>query len=308
MLKDIQSSVQSYNSAWKLSVLWRCLKLLLYGHDPSNAPGQTFVIIDQPDDVELASPFLELVGDLTSLLESTEVACKILVLRKSSVDPVVGSVAQREISLANPDVRAALKRDYEAEFSALIQRKPQVFALKNKVLDEVCQATGELSTFRHIFAILEHQPLLLLQPSANFVTSKEIALSILNLVPESFRSWVQIGLLWVTHAIRPLSCAEFSAVLRIGVQNADDSTFHGIVSREFEKLLCGLVAIDGGKVCLVSLELSSLLAPQVNEGINDETHWFTLDRDPHFDIARLRYRTILWNERTFRGRNDGESR
>jgi ankyrin repeat protein len=304
--KDLQEALQTNNTAYKEASVWRLLRTLL----GSRRPGQTFVLIHQPDDEKLSHPFLELTSNLSSLVMESEISCKVLVIRKAPLSaPLPGQrdiLSRSNIGDEHSVARIALQTDYEAEFNQIIRGDPRLSALQEDVAKLLGHPSACLVTAGQCFAVVERNPLSFLRWSSTALDSsccQHVIDLILDMVPEPAQPWVKAGLVWITHAVRPLTYTEFATVATNGSEANSDHNKTSIVVEEFQRLLCGLVEIDGNTIYLVSSDVAELLTARLmgqekrTKHKNDQEKtedtknrtalkWYSSVSHPHFDISR----------------------
>lgn len=261
-VKEIVDALETNNLAWKEAAIWRLLKSLLGNH----VLGQVFIIIHQPENGTYASPFRELVSDLCSLVDSTEISCKILIVRKAYSDDGPSEnraiVSLRDISYDNQTAQAKLHMDYEAEFEHICRRNLRFSALKENVMGFLKRRSTDLLMTRLWFAIVEQHISLPLQSVERHLfpgSTGEFVSLILDLIPKAVQPWVKAGLIWITYGARPMTCSELAATMSGGPENLDSAQIP-LICAEFQNLLCGLVEIDGNAVYLASSGVAEQLA------------------------------------------------
>ncbi|KID93868.1 ankyrin repeat protein, partial [Metarhizium majus ARSEF 297] len=181
------------------------------------------------------------------------------------------------IDPGDADVLKALEMDYDACFDRLGPERAQVLSRKDGM--EFLAASTDLETMRYLFAVLEQHPFLSLQSvrkSLFSAISQDVVTAILNLVPKSVESVVRTGILWITHALRPLTCAEFATALGMGAGDVVGDSVSTITVSEFERLLCGLVEVEDGTVYLASSLLTQHLLQQTASHTKDSSHYLDL--------------------------------
>lgn len=327
LLADARNALDSHNIAWIETTLWTCLVALLGGQ----VLGQPFLIVHQPAEPDFASPFLQLIADLAGLVQTTEISVKILVVRNvpscpdttpdastcinpnttrdeaSSSGSTVCHVQQdanrvitrKMIDPGDADVLKALEMDYDACFDRLDPERAQVLSRKDGM--EFLAASTDLETMRYLFAVLEQHSFLSLQSvrkSLFSAISQDVVTAILNLVPKSVESVVRTGILWITHALRPLTCAEFATALGMGAGEVVGDGFSTITVSEFERLLCGLVEVEDGTVYLASSLLTQHLLQQTSGHAKDSSHFLDLKPACSPGIALSCRRYILHHYRS----------
>ncbi|EFZ02949.2 Ankyrin repeat-containing domain protein [Metarhizium robertsii ARSEF 23] len=327
LLADARNALDSHNIAWIEATLWTCLVTLLGGQ----VLGQPFLIAHQPAEPDFASPFLQLIADLAGLVQTTEISVKILVVRNvascpgttpdastcinpnttrdgapsssSTVDHIQQDtnrvVIRKMIDPGDTDVLKALGMDYDACFDRLGPERAQVLSRKDGM--EFLAASTDLETMRYLFAVLEQHSFLSLQSvrkSLFSAISQDVVTAILNLVPKSVESVVRTGILWITHALRPLTCAEFATALGMGADDVVGDGLSIITVSEFERLLCGLVEVEDGTVYLASSLLTQHLLQQTSGHAKDSSHFLGLKPACSPDIALSCRRYILHHYRS----------
>ncbi|KAK8925453.1 Ankyrin repeat domain-containing protein SAT10 [Metarhizium anisopliae] len=327
LLADVRNALDSHNISWIETTLWTCLVTLLGGQ----VLGQPFLIVHQPAEPDFASPFLQLIADLSGLVQTTEISVKILVVRNvascpdttpdastcinpnttrdgapssnSTVDHLQQDtnrvVIRKMIDPGDTDVLKALGMDYDACFDRLGPERAQVLSRKDGM--EFLAASTDLETMRYLFAVLEQHPFLSLQSvrkSLFSAISQDVVTAILNLVPKSVESVVRTGILWITHALRPLTCAEFATALGMGADDVVGDGLSIITVSEFERLLCGLVEVEDGTVYLASSLLTQHLLQQTSGHAKDSSHFLDLKPACSPDIALSCRRYILHHYRS----------
>lgn len=327
LLADARNALDSHNIAWVETTLWTCLVALLGGQ----VLGQPFLIVHQPAEPDFASPFLQLIADLAGLVQTTEISVKILVVRNVTSCPgttpdastcinpnttrggapfsssTVCHVQQdanrviirKMIDPGDADVLKALGMDYDACFERLDPERAQVLSRKDGM--EILAASTDLGAMRYLFAVLEQHSFLSLQSvrkSLFSAISQDVVTAILNLVPKSVESVVRTGILWITHALRPLTCAEFATALGMGADDVVGDSVSTITVSEFERLLCGLVEVEDGTVYLASSLLTQHLLQQTSGHTKDSSHFLGLKPAYSPDIALSCRRYILHHYRS----------
>ena len=160
LLDRSKEAIQRFNLAWKEISLWKILKVLIGGQ----VGGQTFIIIHQPQETVLASPFIELIADLTALVENYEISCKILATRKPSTYAPNNSLSiYLDDATLDLQIETALEKDFDAALSRIAQIKPYMSGIKRDVMSALGQNFMDLQTAQHNIAVLKSQPFLALQ-------------------------------------------------------------------------------------------------------------------------------------------------
>lgn len=254
ILEQTREAFYGYNSAWKEASLWRVLKQLL----SSQAGGQSYIIIHQPSDIDFAIPFVDLIADLQALAKTNELACRILAIRiPLNSAPWNNLFSLRLLAKDNPQIKSALLEDFERILQQATNPKPSVQMVKRGVIGMLIRDDLHLQKLQHCLALLDCHPSLSLQPVVTTVFDqmhKDYIGLILEQIPTVVQPWIRTGLLWVTHAIRPLTVDELSFILSKGTMDASREPRRTIVE-DFVYLLCGLVEIEGGRAYVMNPEL-----------------------------------------------------
>lgn len=265
LFRRAEKAIRGHNTALKEVVLWKMLRVLLNG----KTIGQTFIIIHQPLDVMFSTPFLDLVADIITLAESTEIGCKILVVRKSSTEISKSCpVLQKSISHRDEEVNAALKKDFTLDLGRIAQINPSVISLQAEAVGLLLQDNVDLHSANIYRAMIEQHDILSLELLIRMPLTgpnHDLTSLIFDLIPKAFRPWVQAGLLWMTSAVRPLKRREFEEVLAL------DSRPGGIIKSsssavdEIARFLYGLVEVEADIFYIKNLELCQQLLHHMQE-------------------------------------------
>lgn len=299
LLMPTEEALQTGNEAWKEASVWRLLRTLLGARESR----QTFLILVQPIDEMFAQPFVELASSLVSLVKETELPCKTLVIQTtSSTGPLPNEddmVTIVDVGYDHSAASAALQLDQDAERLPDGFHSSAPWGDSSKLLDRPC-VPG--LTPRQSLIVAEKHPLSFLSLTEVQFGPKAAIDIILNSVPESFRPWVTSGLLWVTHAIRPLTHAEFAAAITNSSESINYSNSPSLLIEGFRRLLCEIIETDGNTVYLATRPAALLVARVVGEErkpgpgndadkVRDSANQITRDgyqstAHPHLHIAR----------------------
>ncbi|KAH6627369.1 hypothetical protein F5144DRAFT_651701 [Chaetomium tenue] len=249
-LKLAREALQSHNFHWKEAVLWQILKRLF----SSKSLRHVCIIIHQPPEAKFSRPFLDLLTDVDSLLETTNIHCKILVVRaisSSKGPPQRWPVLQKVISHGDEGARAALEMDFTEEWRIHSHSGPDPTALRARAVSVLLRDGLELGKARLLANLIAKHTLLslelLVNTSLGWETDDGLASLISDLIPKTFRAWVGTGLLWMTHAARPLTRIELEAALSLAFDSCRNSTAAPLplcLVDIFADFLCGLVEVD----------------------------------------------------------------
>lgn len=254
LFDEAQTALRGQNTAWSTGVLWRCLKNLLR----SRNIGQMFLIIHQPDDPRLAAPFETLNDHLEKFLARTEVPCKVITLRRLSQETAGTPTPQKPgdytIKLADEGGIPAAQLDLEAELDTVSQTAH--YHISSDLQSVESSAGGPhpvLSVTRRILPLRSSIERLdiafdFLHPLLGI--NKEKRLPILGRDVGAHRQQLTAGLLWIYHAMRPLSLSEVDEVLSIHRNVPDDEIIYDISAHEFAGMLPGIVGVEDGNVVL----------------------------------------------------------
>ncbi|KAM0436592.1 hypothetical protein ACHAPT_002300 [Fusarium lateritium] len=262
LLENLEEALHSNNKPWKEASLWRLVRMLLGCRGPSF----TFLLIFQPLDERKARPFRELTSELLSWLYQTESPCRILAIRNPSLGlSRQGTPTQGD----NEDVCSEQGRAVEADFSTrlgqAIRNNPRLSGLHNHLTGALGRI--RLLTLEQCIAILErHLPSSLTLPRAPQGSDGDKILLdlILESVATPVQPWLKAGLVWITHAVRPLTRSELEAV----VSESFGGNTLAILLDEFQRLLPGLVLTDGETLYLASSGAVTLLFERLTKHLN----------------------------------------
>jgi ankyrin repeat protein len=264
MYNSTVKAIREHNAARKEACLWKLLRALFLG----KTLAQIFVIIHLPTDAKFQTPFLELIKDLTTLVKSTEIHTKIIVLQKQSTTTNQDyPLLRKDIHHDDSEVRSALEKDFTEELGWMCSNKPQIVGPQAKVV-KLLQGAVDLHLSKICLAMIQQQvcfSLKLLKGVLMARSNKELASLLLSLIPNAYQSWVQLGLAWATSAIRPLTRREFAEVLLLpdgsgGCMESLDSPVD-----EFTRLLSGLVEVEADTIHIANLELCKHLLYLIQE-------------------------------------------
>lgn len=281
LYEELKDSLKGVNAARREAVLQRCLEALMFC--PNSDP--VTLIIHHPVKTSSESAFSQLVKDVHSSTGRRETLNKVLIIREKSF-PIPGIHLDHhyEVELGNDQVRDRLKDDIRKQVDSLIQKQSDIAFLKEEIIDFVCQEPLDLCLIHYFLRYLDQSPFL----NSNFVrgcwkafsNTRQAFITIFQSIPEPSRAWVIPALVWISHAIRPLTCTEFGALLcRVKNDSEDSSSLRA--AEYLERMLCGLVEVDQDTIYVTNPALPSFLTDRI-----DEVRWEPTQSDTHGDIAK----------------------
>ncbi|XXH00711.1 hypothetical protein Hte_007061 [Hypoxylon texense] len=270
LFSEGQDALSGFNSKWSEAVLWRYLKAILM----KIAAGQTFLLIHEPVEPDFCAPFKQLISDIIDFVDANDVRLKVLYLRttvapnspeNSVTKEILGirDLAVRiDIDLADSGIRSALEADYGECLIRVNRDRLTPIALKD-IEDIVFANLKDLEIPLHCFALMERHPFLSLQSVKHFLLAginQNVVATVLDSVPRAAKQLVEKGIMWITRSPRPPTCIKFAAALAIEFDSQYEAEINKDIALEFEKLLGGLVQINGGHIYVASC-LGSALGP-----------------------------------------------
>lgn len=255
LLEDTLMALQTINSNWKDDVLWRLLKVLL-GNQLSN---HTFIVIHQPENYAFSLVFHDFISDLRNFAGSTELSCKILIVRKppsnSHDSEFLGTVGLGlDASVDDSPGQDCPINVYQAEVREFRDQHPQsLYPLKAKLANILSLYKIDSTAIRLWLPLVQQHPSLLLHSKSSLFprTIRDLVAVILKFVPENLIRWIKTGLLWIIFAARPLTRSELATILT-EEERLHSENHEKLVCSEFDRMMCGLVGITVNSVCLAS--------------------------------------------------------
>lgn len=266
LLPNNEMTLQTHNESSKENLLWRVLRPLFRGP----LLGQMFIIIHIPPDSSLSSSFLDLVADFSTLAKGTEIRFKVLVMQVPSLPdnrPSLahgGTILRRAITMDESGARTALKKDIIEEIESRvspIDRAP-TRVIAEAVANSKYWDNMDLYMVQTALAIIAQHGLLLANGLSNVRLLEEASIGkfaslVYGLMPPPFLHLIRTGLLWMTHAARPLTCAELGEVLTLGTdESGQESELPAlVVTKQFVTMMYSLVEVQGEVVFVVNLDI-----------------------------------------------------
>jgi ankyrin repeat protein len=262
VFKNVQESMKTSNTLWKEICLERLIKTLLRYHG-TDLP---FIIIVRPDDEKSDGPVHEVTSNLLSWVSQSEIYAKILVVRYHRPQPGnLGIGTASDIRTEGFRQRNALRKDHESEMKEMLESNRRLSILRpdlTRMLEGIRIMTPSqwIPIFENLLFASTSLANIVSHASKN---DQDITDLMLDTVAESTNPWIKSCLGWITHAVRPLSYAEFQAILIYETGTSNHGDFSSVIVEELRKLLPGLVETDGDVIYLARSEIVALLTARL---------------------------------------------
>lgn len=281
LLAEAQIALRGNDTTWSKELLWRCLKSQVH----NSSLGRVFLVIQEPDNLELAAPYQELRDSLEVFLSNMGVHWKMIIIRMASPGPSTTlDLAVRTINISDEGLIAAQK-DFETTGDMLHQHKyPHIGSKRAR---NILGASHKSPQDAKI-VIAPQYAIKKLKKIFSFMhgDNPNKLSHILNRIPTELLPQVRIGLLWVYYAVRPLSLDELDEILRRGWANSWSSTSRYMVASQFVEMFPGILEVDGDKIMVWRRDLTD---PSIFLNVPDKKAWI----DDNLIIALVCVRYLL---------------
>ncbi|KAM6483360.1 ankyrin repeat-containing domain protein [Trichoderma sp. SZMC 28011] len=250
LFRTLQKAIRGHNTVWKNIILWKVLKILL----SEKTTRETLIIIHQPSDPSFSASFLSLAANINNLIHATEIHCKILIIQTLPVHIHQRNLfVYKEINYNDQELKFALEKDFHQDLVRLLHGKSSIIELPAATATLLVESEVDLYAARLCSKMVDQYgsfSLNLIKKDLATKSYDDWARLILDMIPKTFLSWVRVGLLWISHAMRPLTCREVEELLKFITGSNENPNVMDLI-----QLLHGLVEIEGNDISVTNLEL-----------------------------------------------------